>query len=356
MSRVRRVAAVFLLLALVSACTVVEPGRASPAGGGTGSAGGAPAQITYEKRSAAFAPDLVEARSADVCALHDVPAAEQVTGAKRASMRLTTGLAACTLEVERSNPAAGWELGLSIGQRLAEGWEQASLAGTTVLRNPDISSKCEYLVPFAAGNVGLRAEISYAQAANTGSQPSDAKVCDTAEQYLSEVVLPKWKNPPQLADGLTTPRIPLLGKDPCAALLAGVADIPDQPGEPRTVALLDPYTCEGGSGTAISRYAVEFEVYSAILDLDGEPVQIGDFTTYKTGGIAAGGCAYQVAVQPDIVFSKEEKTVYNGGFTVGVGTCDETDVVQKVIDNLTRQPDAPEPKPGAQLIGDLTGT
>ncbi|WP_232662860.1 hypothetical protein [Pseudonocardia sp. TRM90224] len=356
MSRVRRLGVVLLLLALVSACTVVEPGRASPAGSGTGSAGGAPTQITYDERSATFAPDFVKARSTDVCALLDVEAAEKATGAKRASMRLSTGLATCTLEVDKSRPAAGWDFSLSVGQRLTEGWEQASLAGTKVMRNPDISSKCEYLVPFAAGNVGLRAEISYSQAANTGAQPSDAQVCETGEQYLADVVLPKWKNPPQLAAGLTTPRIPLLGKDPCAALLAAVADIPDDPGEPRTVRLSDPYSCEGESGTAISKYAVEFEIYSAILDLDGEPVQIGDFTTYRTGGIAAGGCAYQVAVLPDLLFSKEEKTIYNGGFTVGVGTCDETDIVQKAIDNLVRQPDAPEPKPGAQLIGDLTGT
>jgi hypothetical protein len=181
-------------------------------------------------------------------------------------------------------------------------------------------------------------------------------VCGTAERYLTEVVLPAWQNPPTLAEGLTTPRVPLLGKDPCAALAAGVADVDDDGDDGRrgkVFSMDNAYSCEGGLNSAISEYTVEFEVFSAILDLQGQPVKIGGFTAYPAGGVGAGGCSFQIQVQPDLLFSVAEGTIYHGGIVIGLPSCEDTAVAEKVIDDLVRQPDAPEAKSGAQLIGDL---
>jgi len=100
---------------------------------------------------------------------------------------------------------------------------------------------------------------------------------------------------------------------------------------------------------------VEFEVFSAVLDLHGRPVQIGEFTAYTGDGVGAGTCSYQIPVQPSLVFSATEGTVNHAGIVVGLPTCDDTAVVEKVIDNLLQQPDAPPATPDAQLIGDLDG-
>lgn len=341
-----------LTVVLVAACTVQVPGTPAAVAGPAGA--GAPAPITFDEPSAPFAAEFVRMRTVDFCALHDVRAAEALTGGKGESLGLRGGLAGCDLEIDIAKPVGGWEFRLRVGRGSTTGWKEMALAGTTLLKDPNIDSYCKYLVP-TAPNAGLNIEVGYSQAANSGPQPSDEQRCVTGERYLAEVVLPKWKNPPLLADGLTTPRVPLLTKDPCAALAAGVADIPEKKGRERTFSIDDPYICEGGRGTSISRYTVEFEVFSPILDLDGPKVQLGDITAFQAGGIGAGGCSFQVAVQPDLLFSKREKTVYHGGVSIGVGSCSETAVATKVLQNLFAQPDAPAGKPGAQVIGDITG-
>lgn len=70
---------------------------------------------------------------------------------------------------------------------------------------------------------------------------------------------------------------------------------------------------------------------------------------------SSAGAARLERGRPPLLFSKREKTIYNAGIVVGLGSCDETAVVKKVVENLLAQPDAPAAKPGAQVIGDLTG-
>jgi hypothetical protein len=43
------------------------------------------------------------------------------------------------------------------------------------------------------------------------------------------------------------------------------------------------------------------------------------------------------------------------GRRIGVRSCEETEIAKKMIDNLLQQPDPAEPRPGAQLVGDLDG-
>jgi hypothetical protein len=117
----------------------------------------------------------------------------------------------------------------------------------------------------------------------------------------------------------------------------------------------NPYSCQGARGSAISAYTVEFKIFSAILDLRDQPVQIGKFTAYPDGGVGTGGCSFQIALPPELIFSVTEGTVYHGGIVIGLPTCDDTAVAEKVLENLVRQPDAPPAKPDAQLIGDLDG-
>lgn len=345
----RVLAAAVVLLA--AACSVQVPGTAAPAAP-TGPAAAPP--VNLDARSQPYAAELARVRTLDICALHDVRAFESITSSKAVSMRQRNRLTSCTVDTDTVQPVGGWEVDLDVGPRSTTGWASVTLGGTAVLKNPSIDSLCEYIVPIAP-SIGLKAEVRYSQAANTGPEPTDEQRCVTGERYLSEVVLPKWKNPPKLADGLTTPRTPLLGKDPCAALAAGVDTIPEKKGRERTYSVIEPYGCEGSSGTAIAHYSVEFRMLSGLLDLNGPQVKIGDFTAYQGTAATVGSCTFKVAVAPQFLFSKREKTLYNGGVVFHVGTCAETGVVAKMLQNLLAQPDAPDGKPGAQLIGDLTG-
>jgi hypothetical protein len=317
--------------------------------------GGSPGyEITYDETTAVYAEEFARVRTIDMCAMHDVAAAERVTGATASSLRLTTGLAECQLELSSDDPSSSWTFEVGFGPRLTADWTGMDLAGTPVRRMPGEGGACEYFAP-TVDPVGLTIRAGHAQAAGRGPRPGRDAVCRTAERYLAEALLSRWSRPPTLDAGLTTPRIPLLGKDPCAALAAGVADVPDERGRGKAFSMNDPYSCQGARGSAISPYTVEFEVFSEILDLQGAPVQLGDFTAYPGGGVGAGSCSFQVMVQPDLVFSVTEGTVYHGGVVIGLPTCDDTTVAEKVIDDLVRQPDAPPAGPNAQLIGDLDG-
>lgn len=336
-----------LALLLVSACTVREPGQAAPAA----AAEPAPIEIAYDEDSAAFVEEFARVRTLDICAVHDVAAAERITGARASELNLRDGLESCNLEAELDDPTATWRLELRYGQRLTTDWTPLQLAGSQLRKNPD-DTNCEYIAP-GVDPAGLVVRVSYTQAANTGPEPSAAEVCRTAERYIAEVVLPRWNDPPALADGLTTPRIPLLGKDPCAALAAGVADVPPEDSETGTTFSMDnPYHCEADTGS-LSDYTLVLDVFSAILDLQGQPVQVGELPALV--GEIAGGCQFQVPVLPDLVFSTAEGTVYNGGIEIVVPTCDDVAIVEKMIDNLIAQPDAPPAGPRAQPIGDLDG-
>lgn len=342
---------VLMAVLLVTACAVRETGRPQPSPSNWPTQN----QITYDEVTAGHAGAFARARTIDMCALHNVAAAERITRTTASSLRLTTGLATCDLETRGGDPPARWRIELGFGSRLATDWTRIELAGAEVQKNPDAASGCEYFVS-GTGTTGLTVRVGYTQAASTGSPASRVtKPCAIAERYLAEAVLPQWSDPPTLDKGLTEPRIPLLGKDPCAALAAGVADVQDERGRNKTYSMSNPYSCQGARGSTISAYTVEFKVFSAILDLRGHPVRIGEFTAYPDGGVGAGGCSFQIAVQPDLVFSVTERTVYNGGIVIGLPACDDTTVAEKVLDNLVRQPDAPPAKPDAQLIGDLDG-
>lgn len=346
----RLVLAELIAVLFVAACMVAETGRAAPEPSGQHAAGG----ITYDDETAGHVDSFARVRTIDMCAVHDIAAAERITATTASSLRLIGDLATCDLETRTEVPPARWRFELGFGRRQTTDWARIDIAGAEVLMRPNDAGGCEYLVPTTEA-VGLTIRVSHARAAGAGSRPAGSAECDTAERYLAEAVLSRWSDPPALADGLTAPRIPLLGKDPCAALAAGVVDVPDERRRGKTYSMSAPYSCRGARGSAIAAYTVKFEVFSAILDLRGRPVQLGEFTAYSAGGIDAGGCSFQIAVQPELVFSVTEGTAYHGGIVIGLPTCDDTAVAEKVLDNLVRQPDAPPAKADAQLIGDLDG-
>jgi hypothetical protein len=344
----RRAVAAAIVAVVVSACASGITGTpvAAPAGTGSG--------LVYDERTAPYAAEFARIRTVDLCALHDVASAEKATGAARERIHIINALASCVLEVGTPRPSATWHIELSVGTERVDEWVPTQVGGVDLRKRPDESRGCQYVLPIAEA-VGFTVRAGYTQAARSGPEPSPAAVCRTIEQYLSETVLPRWRTPPLLTAGLTTPRIPLLGKDPCAALAAGVAGIKERPGDTRSFAMSDPYSCEGGRGSAARRYAVEFVMLSPVLDMTGPPTRFGEYTAYEAKAIGAGGCSYDVPMGPDLPFSAEGSKPYRAGISIGVLSCAETEVVAKVIENVAAQPDPAPARPGAQELGDLTG-
>jgi hypothetical protein len=339
------VAAVIIVM-VASACAPRIAGTpiATPVGAGSG--------LVYDERTAPFADEFARIRTVDFCALHDVVSAEKITGAARERIHIINALASCMLEMRTAQPSATWRIELSVGTERVDNWAPLQVGGFQLRKRPDESRGCQYVVPIAEA-IGFTVRADYTQAARSGPEPSPAAVCRTIEQYLTETVLPRWAAPPLLTEGLTAPRIPLLGKDPCAALAAGVADIKEQPGSTRSFAMSDPYSCEGGRGSSARRYAVEFVMLSPVLDMTGPPTRFGEYTAYEAKAIGAGGCAFDVPMGPDLQFGAESAQPYRAGISIGVLSCTETEVVAKVIENVTAQPDPTPARPGALVLGEL---
>lgn len=254
------VVATGLLVAALAACTTSVPGSPMAAESSSAAPPGAPpsAQIgpglTLVPGAEALAATNTEARATDPCALHSVPAAEQVTGMKGLSlMPSDLYLASCELQVGPPDDVLStWRLTASTGVPIEEKTIQQStseqIGENQVLHAPDLDSdghSCRYLMD-TSKTASIKTTTSQAgdQATNEDSgtsgnatapsrtglellvqqdvpDPQTKTACQVAKDYLAEVIK-YWTHPALRTDKLTTPALPLANVDPCAALV-GVA-------------------------------------------------------------------------------------------------------------------------------------
>lgn len=343
-----------------AACSVAVSGTPVPAG--RESPPEAPAvQLEYDEKTAAIAPAYARARTFDVCAFHDISAAEEIFG-KPAAVLMPRGIDIASCQLELGSFADAWEISFRYrigGSGHDAEWPQVQVGGRAITRDPE-STRCETFVPSGDSDaVGLNIEIN-------GPDVVEKEPCEPLDRYLTEAVFTKMDHPPTLKEGLTGPRSPLLGKDPCLALAAATADVEGDPeyrlpGEDveRTLAMSAPYSCSGSHGGDIVEYAVNLPILSED-DLTGEQVEIGGLTAYRAEfPPGLGECGFVIPMDPGFEGMKagERGIQYHTGVEIGLATCDDADMAraEKMVKGLLEQPAAAEPRPGAQRLGRLDG-
>jgi hypothetical protein len=255
-NRLRPIAATAVVgvvaVALVGACTSSVPGTptaaedhpsiASP--GSTPSAGPGSGVVVVRGYEDVIAANAAS-RAIDPCALHDIAAAEQVTGMKgQLLMPGTLNLASCDLEVGPPEDALdAWRMTASAGVPLNDETVKKAtpeqINNTSVLHVPDVirsDDSCTYMMDnspqvttgtpprsTSAGgqNAGQPVRTALELTVRREDTKQTASPCQVAKDYLTAVIK-YWIHPAHRADQLTTPALPIGQADPCAGLV-GVA-------------------------------------------------------------------------------------------------------------------------------------
>ncbi|MEU6645181.1 hypothetical protein ABZ863_21835 [Saccharomonospora sp. NPDC046836] len=288
-----------------------------------------------------FVPALATMRTWDPCAMHDITAAETATGGSRSFIVPLGELNRCTLTLAGGNGVKGdWSLNveLLLETILDSSYESGTLDGARVFRQlppepdaPTFGISCAFFLPLDEP-VGAKLDVTTVDE----SVPRDT-VCEIAEKYFT-TLLPKWQNPPLAADGASTPRISLYGKDPCAALAPAVeAEPTDQAGEQRYLLALNPYACQLTSEQTFTPIEVSYE---SLLDEGGQSVDLAGTKAFVRE--SGGGCEYKAPIDPEIKFRVDDPSLagVEPGLVISLDTCD-TALAAEIA---TAALDQPEPR------------
>ncbi|MFD1048510.1 hypothetical protein ACFQ1S_24745, partial [Kibdelosporangium lantanae] len=167
-------------------------------------------------------------RAIDPCALHDVAAAEQVTGMKaQVLLPGTFNLASCDLEVGPPGDALdAWRMVTTAGVRLDDGTIKKAtpekIGDLSVLHVPEVvrsKDACTYMLENSpkGGAVPVRTALELSVTREETKQ--EKAPCQVAKDYLTAVIK-YWIQPAYRSDKLTLPALPIGHVDPCAGLAA----------------------------------------------------------------------------------------------------------------------------------------
>ncbi|WP_232660682.1 hypothetical protein [Pseudonocardia sp. TRM90224] len=330
-----------LLVVGLAACSTTVVGSAGPNASAPPAA--APAvELTYQNGFRQFAGTLATMRTWDLCAAHDVEAAEAITGGRRMSLVPPAVLNKCTLSVRHAGGEHAWWIDVETLLRpaVARTHERVELGGTTVHREkppkegaPTLGAQCSFFLP-------VQEQFGIEVGLLTTADETRSAVCEVAERY-TEALLPKLKEPPLVAAGLTSPTISLYGKDPCLALAPALAAWPEDDQRNRTyVSGQNPYSCTFRSDPELSpKITVQmesfFEERDAVVELAGHKAFVTE---------VGGSCEYRVPIDPGIVFKADAPE--RGGYEPGVGIefdnhpCDPG-MAAEILEAALSQPDLP---------------
>jgi hypothetical protein len=228
-----------------------ESGRGSGATGSTGSKGSVQPSVELVPGVplSSGQGDLVAAarvaRSVDPCALHDIRAAQAISGLEAdAVMPSGRGLHICALMLAGSaRELPGVTLTTSVGvdfdQRRRGEFTEEQIGGVGFFREKAAAGDervCRYVKGFGE-KTGIELAV------RVGSSASESKAvaksaCQVAQEYLAAVG-PVWREPAAREDRVSTPLLVLGGVDPCAGVVAVAVGL----GQPVTARLMGPYGC-----------------------------------------------------------------------------------------------------------------
>lgn len=205
------------------------------------------ADLPFDPAQRIFAEQMAIFRSWDVCAVHDVAAAERDTGALAFAVRPVRGYDGCEIALESATDGALSYVTVEVAEVRPAGGAPREIDGRSfpaVAPAPGAQDRpeCGYAREVALGwGVVVRGEVADDLAGS----------CALARDYLADL-LPRIDDPPLRADAGTDPAFALGEQDPCAALAAMVPDA-------RAVTVTGPRTC-GADGVTVAFGLAQVEV------------------------------------------------------------------------------------------------
>ena len=298
---VRRVLVVLALL--TGGCSVVVPGSGGPLAG-------------------------PPPRAVDVCAAHDVAAAERSAGGVAFVVRPRGGFDGCEIGLDAGDGSA--YVSIEVGPVGPGPGPPAAVAGRrfpAVAPAPGAAGRaeCGYALPGPDGPV-VRGEV--------GDDP--AASCALAAAYLA-AVLPRLEDPPLRSAAGTAPAFALAAVDPCTVLAAAVPDPP----EVRRDGLR---TCSSGD------VSVTVDLVQVELTAPAGAVLLGD------GRVRAvvegpGGCTVTRQVGDTTLLAPTQPYLHREVVAVTAPDCAAAGAHADAVGSALPPP--PRPAPGALRLGSL---
>lgn len=244
---------------VMAGCSAVVPGTGVPARD-------VPvADVGFDDTERVFAEQMAIFRSWDVCAMHDVAAAERHTGAVAFAVRPVRGYDGCEIALEAAADGALSYVTIEVAEIVRGSGTPRTVGGRTfapVAPAPQAQDRpeCGYAREVALGwGVVVRGEVADDPGAS----------CALAGDYLADV-LPRIDAPPRRAAAGTDPVFALGQQDPCAVLIALVPDAVD-------VTVDGPRGCSAaGVAVAFGLTQIEADVAGTAAALPGGRVEVVD--------------------------------------------------------------------------------
>lgn len=278
-------------------CSVTVPGTGYPARTGE------LAPLPFDDVERIFAEQMAEFRTWDVCAMHDVAAAERSAGSVAFAVRPTRGLDGCEIALEAAETGQLSYVTVEIGRVVAGSGPAVQLQGRSfpaiapVAESAD-RAECGYARPVALEwGLLVRGEVV--------DDPTAS--CALAQDYLADV-LTRLDDPPSRAAASTDPAFALGAQDPCTALAAVVP-------QARDVSVPGPRGCSA-DGVTVTFGLLQFEV-----DAPGT-VTLGAGQRLEAVRQQDGACAVARQASDTTLLAPSLPYLYREVVSVSAGDCD----------------------------------
>jgi hypothetical protein len=341
-----------MLTVLVTACATPITGTPYPAGSAAGASagGGLPLEPEQRREVALFA----QMRSWDMCAMHDIAAAERATGFAPDELLPYREPGICRLVMRDSDGVDDWELQLDIFHvvRTQGGGEPIDVGGVQMPRVRDSDeSRCAYSYPI--GSPG-EDDQPWGIEVSVFSIADNKQPCDVAREYATAIA-PQLADPPLRSAGGTTPPLDIAASDPCAVAAAMVPVLSGGQGlgaGALAVGDLQPYGCGvnatvgDGSDSRKVNASVEFTIASA---RDVGSTTVGGFPAARSQlGI---NCKMVFAPSAALLIGNPEIAPSVPSVEI-VSDCNQIDALAEAAAGAIA-PATGAPRPDAQALGDL---
>jgi hypothetical protein len=319
--------AVVAVLALAG-CSATVPGIPAPAPD-------VPvADLPFDATQRIFAEQMAIFRSWDVCAVHDVGAAERDTGAVAFAVRPVRGYDGCEIALEDTADGALSYVTVEVAEirrgsgapREVDGRSFPSVAPAP---QAEARPECGYGREVALGwGVVVRGEVA----------DDPAGSCALAAAYLADV-LPRIDDPPLRSAAGTEPAFALGEQDPCAALAAVLPDA-------ATVTVTGPRTC-GAPGVTVAYGLAQVEV-----DVPGVAAVVGGGRVEAVDD-APDGCTVTRQASDTTLLAPSLPYLFRETLAVTAADCTAARAGGDLVLGSVPAPRAPAP--GALALGSLEG-
>lgn len=312
----------------LAGCSATVPGIPSP------SRDVPVADLPFDPAQRIFAEQMAIFRGWDVCAVHDVGAAERDTGAVAFAVRPVRGYDGCEIALEDADDGALSYVTVEIAEIRRGSGAPREIDGRTfpaVAPAPEAEARpeCGYAREVALGwGVVVRGEVADDPAAS----------CALAAAYLADV-LPRIDAPPRRAGAGTDPAFALGEQDPCAALATVVPDA-------ATVTITGPRTCGSPGATVVYGLTqVEVDVPGMASVVGGGRVEVVDD--------AADGCTVTRQASDTTLLAPSLPYLFRETLAVTAPDCATArEGGDRVLGSL---PGPRDPAVGALALGSLEG-